>query len=414
MIRALMVSLALLGFQVTSLADAPSQAQTLVDRALTLIENNYYGFKQLDYSALEREADAKLGAACAGQTACPYATGATVLDDVLGDVSDGHTFRLSANRYAGFNADARGSAVPMIGLKFDALPDAAGLIITRVKADSPADRAGLKRGDVVWSINTLPLESYKNAADAVNAITNLEFLAKPIALGVSSLGGARRSVSLQPEALTPWLPSYAPRGDGIAVITFYQYLTNNQIAAKVHEFLRLAQTSNIRAVILDVRGSGGGSAFESLAAAGAFTEPVGVRFESKYGSGATVFQNGEITDTGFKIANAAKWTGPVVVLTNHISRSAAEYMTYFLQRAGRAKVIGEPTAGVLNTSTSVLPLPDGGAIAVTSGRSSALDGTPHPERIAPDVVLTDDMGALSKGRDVILDRAVQQLSATIR
>jgi carboxyl-terminal processing protease len=414
MIRALMVAAAMLGFQVTSLADAPSQAQTLVDRALTLIENNYYGFKQLDYNALEREADAKLGAACAGQTVCPYATGATVLDDVLLDVSDGHTFRLSANRYAGFNADARGSTVPMIGLKFDALPDAAALVITRVKENSPADRAGLKRGDVVWSVNGLPMESYKNAAEATSAITNLEFTGKPIALSVSSLGAARRTFSLQPEALTPWLPSYVLRGDGIGVITFYQYLTNNQVAAKVHESLRLAQASNARAIILDVRGSSGGSSFESLGAAGAFTEPVSVRFESKYGSGVTVFQNGEITDTGFKIANPAKWAGPVVVLTNHISRSAAEYMTYFLQRAGRAKVIGEPTAGVLNTSTSVLPLPDGGAIAVTSGRSSTLDGTPHPERITPDIVMTDDMGALAKGRDLILDRAVQQLSATIR
>ena len=73
-------------------------------------------------------------------------------------------------------------------------------------------------------------------------------------------------------------------------------------------------------------------------------------------------------------------------------------------------MLGEPTAGVLNTSTTVSPLPDGGAIAVTSGRSLTLDGAAHPERIAPDTVITDDMVALSKGRDVILERAVQLLN----
>ena len=219
-----------------------------------------------------------------------------------------------------------------------------------------------------------------------------------------------RQVTLTPELMTPWLPSYSLRPDGIAVITFYQFLTNNQIAAKVHAFVRQAQAANARAVILDVRGSGGGSAFESLASAGAFVDSIGVRFENKFGIGANVFENGAITGTGFKIANPAKWTGPLLVLTNHISRSAAEYMAYFLQRAGRARVLGEPTAGVLNTSTTVSPLPDGGAIAVTSGRSFTLDGAAHPERIAPDTVITDDMVALSKGRDMVLERAVQLLN----
>ena len=423
MLRPLFVAIAFLTLQAASFAQAPSPAQVLLERGLALLESNYYGFKPIDYAKVEADATLKLQSLCAGQSACPYSAGSSVLDETLASLGDGHSFRLNANRYAQFNADARGATLPIVGLKFGELPDAAALVITRVREGSSADKAGLKRGDVVSSVDGRALSEFKSASEATAFVTGLEFAGKPFTLGISSQTTSssvapsgtpsamlERPVTLTPELLTPWLPSYALRADGIAVITFYQYLTNNQIAAKVHAFVREAQAANARAVILDVRGSGGGSAFESLGSAGAFMDLVGVRFENKYGSGANVFENGAITGTGFRIANPAKWTGPLLVLTNRISRSAAEYMAYFLQRAGRARVLGEPTAGVLNTSTTVSPLPDGGAIAVTSGRSKTLDGAAHPERIAPDTVITDDMVALSKGRDVILERAVQLLN----
>jgi carboxyl-terminal processing protease len=411
MFRALFVTLALAGFQVVSFAQAPSPAAALVTRAVQLLENNYFGFKPIDFASLEREADSKVSAACGARTDCEYEVGSRVLDEVLSSVADGHTFRMNANRLAQFNADGRGARLPMIGLKFDALPDAPALVITRVRAGSSADRAGLKRGDVVWGVNGERLERFESATEATAFITDLELKNQPVTLSVSNPQSLeRRSLTLKPEALTPWVPTLELRTDGIAVVTFYQYLTSGQIATRVHEFVRQAQTANARAIVLDVRGSGGGSSFESIASAGAFIQPVGVRFENKFGTGSTQFEDGAIINTNFFIPNAAKWTAPVVVLTNRLSRSAAEYMTYFLQNAKRAKVLGEPTAGVLNTSTSILPLPDGGAIAVTSGRSSTLAGAPHPERVTPDIAIPDDMTALSRGRDVILERAVQMLN----
>jgi carboxyl-terminal processing protease len=425
MLRSSLVALVFLTLQAASYAQAPSPAQVLLERGLALLERNYYGFKPIDHAKLATDSALKLQRVCAGQSACPYSAGSSVLDETLASLGDGHSFRLNSNRYAQFNADASGAKLPMVGLKFGELPDAPALVVTRVREGSSAQALGLKRGDVVTAVDGRALSSFSSASEATAFITGLEFAAQPFTVQVSSQTTSasvaangttftpsttlERTITLTPEPLTPWLPSYALRADGIAVITFYQYLTNNQIAAKVHAFVRQAQAAGARAVILDVRGSGGGSAFESLASAGAFMDTVGVRFENKFGNGVNLFENGAITDTGFKIANPAKWTGPLLTLTNRVSRSAAEYMAYFLQRAGRARVLGEPTAGVLNTSTTVSPLPDGGAIAVTSGRSSTLSGDPHPERVAPDIVVTDDMAALSKGRDLVLERAVQSL-----
>jgi carboxyl-terminal processing protease len=45
-------------------------------------------------------------------------------------------------------------------------------------------------------------------------------------------------------------------------------------------------------------------------------------------------------------------------------------------------------------------------LAITAGRSSSLDGAPHPEFVTPDVEMVDDMAALASGKDVILERAL--------
>jgi carboxyl-terminal processing protease len=392
-----------------SIAQAPSPAQYLLDEALTTFEERYFGFKEIDFKTLDHDANAKLEIDCKDLIPCPFTVGESTLDDTLIRVGDGHTFRLTPIAWAQFVANSDNAPLPMIGLKFAALPDASALVVTRVLEGSPAKLAGIERGDVVWALNGVSLEQYKSATQAVNAITTSEFNKQTILLEVSHLGFEHKTIKLEPAMLKPWLPSYDLRSNGVAVITFYQYLTGGLIASRVHDFVSLAQAAKAKAIVLDVRGSGGGSGFESVAAAGAFVEPVGTQFENLRGKGIIKYQNGEIANTGFRIANPANWTGTVLVLTNHISRSAAEYMAFFLQESGRAKVIGEATAGVLNTSTSIYPLPGGSSLAVTSGRSSTLAGAPNPELVTPDVVMTDDMGALSQGHDLILTKALEML-----
>jgi carboxyl-terminal processing protease len=396
-------------FATLSIAQAPSPAYYLLDEALNTLEERYFGFAKIDFQALNVDGVARLEVACKDLTPCPFDVAEPILDDLLAGVGDGHTFRLTANAWAQFVANADNAPLPMIGLKFAPLPDASALVVTRVLENSPAKLAGLIRGDVVSAVNDMSFDKFKSATQAVNAITTLELNKQSITFEISHGASERKSVKLEPVALKPWLPSYELRADGVAVITFYQYLTGGLIASTVHEYVRQAKVANARAIILDVRGSGGGSGYESAAAAGAFVEPVGTQFKNLRGDGTIMYQNGEIANTGFRLPNPANWTGTVMVLTNHVSRSAAEYMTFFLQEAGRAKVIGEPTAGVLNTSTSIYPLPGDSSLAVTSGRSSTLAGVPHPERVTPDIIMTDDMAALSQGRDVILEKALELL-----
>jgi carboxyl-terminal processing protease len=303
--------------------------------------------------------------------------------------------------------------LPSLGLKFEVLPDAPALVVTRVLQNQVGWNAGLRRGDVVWALDHQPLEQFGSASGAVAAIQSQEFESRIITLTVSSQGGARRDVTLEPRTNGPWLPTLETRGS-VGIITFYQFRTGGQIANRVHELVRQAKTARVNAIILDVRHSAGGSAYEAMGAAGAFTEPIQMRVQSKTGEYSLEYQGGVVKigdhNNNERVVNdPVRWDGPLVVLTNSTARSAAEYMTFFVQRVGRARVIGDPTAGVLNTATALMPLADGSEMAVTSARSFAADGAPHPARITPDSPVRDDLSALVGGQDVVLEAALRSL-----
>jgi carboxyl-terminal processing protease len=403
--RILLVMLCFMTFTVSSYAQAPSSAVFLIERAVDLLSRYYAGFATFNITELEKIAKDKLSSICKDSQACDYKQGIPVLDELISSLGDGHTFRMSALRRAEFNANAANQPMLGVGMKYAALPDAPALVVTRVLENSPTALAGIKRGDVIFGVNG-NLNRFKSAAEAIVAISELEATVPSIQFEFRD----SRTVILEPRRIGPWLPSLEIKND-IAIITFYQFLTP-VVAARVQEYIR--DSTNVKAIILDVRGSGGGSAFESIGSAGGFIEPVGTTFESKNGKGGYEFQNGVIKSNGFAVWNLNPFTRfdknkPVLVLTNRISRSAAEYMTYFLQRLGRAKVLGERTAGVLNTSTGLYDLPDGSTFAITAARSSSLDGVPHPEFVTPDFEMLDDMSALSRGKDLILEKAFEML-----
>ena len=403
--RIALICFCFLTFTVSSYAQAPSSAVYLIDRAVDLLSSQYAGFAKFNLAELEKTALEKLAVICKNLTPCNYQQGIPVLDELISSLGDGHTFRMSALRRAEFDANAANRPILGVGMKFAPLPDAPALVVTRVLENSPAALSGLQRGDVILGVNG-SLNRFKSAAEAMIAITELEANVSSILFELQD----SRLITLEPRRIGPWLPSLEMKND-IAIITFYQFLTP-YVALRVQEYLRAA--ANTKAVILDVRGSGGGSAYESMVSAGAFTEPVGTTFEGRNSAGSYEFKDGVLKTNGNEIWKLNSFTRfdknkPVLVLTNRISRSAAEYMTYFLQRPGRAKVIGERTAGVLNTSTGLYDLPDGSTFAITAGRSSTLDGVPHPEFITPDIEMLDDMRALSRGEDLILEKAFEML-----
>ncbi len=400
---------------------AANPAWDSFQKAFGSIESGYYGYSSLDFPALRTQYTQQLVTACAKLDPCSLEVSNGVLDDLIAKINDGHTFRRTPLQTQIFYAKTQGQNLPCTGLEFVSLPNSTNLIITRAISSEAGFLAGLRRGDTVFALNNKLLETFGSQAAALRAIQSEEIADRKFTLEVSTANAARRTVTLEPKPCLSWLPSLEVRNDKIAVITLYQFWFNSDIADRVHGLVLQAQQANARGIVLDLRHSSGGSLNEAIAAAGAFLRIVpSVRMEFKGGSSTQYdFANGLVlsknvgsSDEPYRtrvVRSPQRWIGPMVVLTNGSTRSAAEYLAFLIQLQARAVILGQPSIGVLNTSAFVLTLEDGSLFGVTAARSQEVDGKAFPERVTPNVISPDDLAKLAQGQDVLLESAVNRL-----
>jgi carboxyl-terminal processing protease len=405
-----------------------SPATDLFERTLALLERYYFGYQPLDSAALRAKFAPKLENLCQGQRECAFATASPLVDEIMTALGDGHSFRYSRERWQGFINDSQGqlAAVTRFGITLAALPDAPALVIKRVVAASGADQAGLRPGDVIVSWGNTLLSDFKNSTEAIAAIETLEKSGQSAVLAIKRQGQSL-SLAVTPSQLAPYGPQIESRKsndhDEIGQITVFQYLSP-QVGQQHHDLVRQLQRQGKRGLIFDLRDSRGGSLYNCLSAAGIFLDEIQVDMLGKNDKQASSFiwreqrifwrdDQGKLNPYAY-IKDPVRWDGPVVVLVNGATRSCAEYFAYFLQRAGRATILGSPTAGVLDTATTLSELPDGTALAVTSSRSLDKTGKAQPTRVTPDVMVADDLALLAQGRDVVLEQAVMLLTNQLK
>ena len=420
--RALAFSLILV-FGAVSSAATPSPAETLFDRALDVLQANYFGYAQLNPEGLRESFQPKLEVACKAFASCPYDAVSGVVSEMIASLSDPHTYRLTPEQTGAVEADFAGtrSLTPQFGLTVAAVPDAAALVVKRVLEAGPAATAGFKRGDLILSLNDQPLELFDSSDAAIADLKSLE--RRDAKTSFKVMRGAGQSplqltLTVQPQRLEPWLPQLEVLPNRVGVITFFQFKAGGHVANRVHKLVRRAQELQLRALILDVRDSAGGLVAECLGSVGAFLEPVmqihefrfgRVQFEYANGKFAQVNGDGSRSDPQVIVSNPSRWTGSLAILTNARAKSAPEYLAYLLQRHAQARVIGEPTLGALNTSNSFFALPDKSSMFVSMGRALETDGTPYPSRVTPDQDVPDALETLATGRDLPLEAALKAL-----
>jgi carboxyl-terminal processing protease len=400
---------------------AANPAWDAFQKSFGAIESGYYGYSRLDFPALRTQYTQQLVTGCAKQTPCSLEVSNAVLDDLIARINDGHTFRRTPVQTQIFTAKTQGQNLPCTGLEFVSLANTTNLIVTRAISSEAGFLAGLRRGDVVFAVNSKPLETFGSQTAALTAIQSEEVNDRKFTLEVATGNAAHRPVTLEPKPCLSWLPSLEVRSDGIAVITLYQFWFDSDIADRVHGLVRQAQQANARGLILDLRHSSGGSLNEAIAAAGAFLENVpSVRMEFRGGSTAQydyaaglvlskTFGSSEEPYRSRVVRSPQRWPGPMVVLVNSSTRSAAEYLAFLIQLQSRAVILGQPSIGVLNSSSSVSTLEDGSLFAVTAARSQELSGKAFPERVTPNVIAPDDLSKLAQGQDVLLEAGVDRL-----
>jgi carboxyl-terminal processing protease len=401
-----------------SRADPVAPGIQLFEKALELLETNYFGYSKVDLRELRNNFQTKLEAACKNLSPCPASATDDLVNDMISSLNDPHTYRLNTDQTKARDREFAGQSLPTtsIGVRLIGLPDSDVLLVTRVLQGSPADKSGLKRGDMIFKFGNFKTSQFDSETQAIEAFKALEAENKAFKIRVASPNTATHTLEVTPTNLVPWTPQLEWHGN-VAIITIFQFKAGGQVANRVHALVRQAQKSQAQAIIVDVRDSAGGLVTEMLASVGAFLEHPVLLDEFRWGHLKFEFLNGKFMQTENDnsvttvplVTQATLWTGKIAVLTNSVAKSAPEYLAYLLQKNKRARVYGTPTLGALDTSNSFFNLPDGSSMAISLGRAKEENGTKFPTRVTPDQFVADDMMALSLGRDVILETALRSL-----
>jgi carboxyl-terminal processing protease len=193
--------------------------------------------------------------------------------------------------------------------------------------------------------------------------------------------------------------SYEPYGEGaiahIRLFAFYQDAQNSS-ATDIYEALKkIKKEHELKGVILDLRDNPGGILPQAVAVTGLFITK-GVVVSVKDSTGAVQ----HLRDIDGQMA----WDGPLIVLTNRISASAAEIVAQTLQDYGRAIIVGDDHTfgkGTFQTftldslSNKVNPQ---GEYKVTRGKYYTVSGkTPQLVGVIPSIVVPGPYSSLDVG-----------------
>jgi carboxyl-terminal processing protease len=298
-------------------------------------------------------------------------------------------------------------------VQLQVVPGLEGLLVVEVSPETPAEEAGLRRGDRILAVNgeALPqAESERN-----NFLRDRISTGEPVFLTIQRVQ-QRLEVEVRPRVISlRQPPSLNLRSDGVAVLRIPSFSGYQQVGPRIHELVRQAQAAGAKGMVIDLRNNGGGVLSECLVGAGAFVEETYRRLQDNLRASEQGFKDGYYyfraggRDRPQYEVQPARWTGPVVVLVNERTASCAEYFTFDLQEGRQAPVIGQPTAGVGNTATLFLRLSDGSGLQVTTSRAQRKDGSFYPDRVTPSVSFADDFQALAEGRDRMLEKALEVL-----
>jgi len=274
-----------------------------------------------------------------------------------------------------FNEDIKG-AFGGVGME---LGERAGsLTVVAPLKDSPAERAGIRSGDIILAIDGKPSE--KMAVEAAVKLIRGE-IGTAVELTLRRAG--------EPSALTikivrdtikiPVISAYK-RADGIFVIELYSFSENSTdlFRGALRQYFESGSTQ----LLLDLRGNPGGYLEASVQMASYFL-PVGatVVTEDYKGKQSNVVHR----SLGYNVFANKKLS--MAILVDQGSASASEILAGALSQNGVAKLVGTRTFGK-GSVQQLMELGGGAQIKITVARWLTPDGTSISDGgLRPDIVV---------------------------
>jgi carboxyl-terminal processing protease len=275
-------------------------------------------------------------------------------------------------------------------------PRGGRLEIVSVLPDTPALGAGLRRGDIVTTIEGRDV-SDMTSDEAVARIKGPE--GSSVDLQIKRDGTTLDFSITRAELELPNVQAHmTDQNFGYIQLIGFARGAGQQLRTEVERMI----ADGAEGIILDLRDNGGGLFDEAIDVASVFIENGDV----------VIYRERDHEDTVYEARGNAFETVPVVVLVNEGTASASEIVAGALQDRERAVLIGTTTYGK-GAVQEIIPLIDSSALKLTTAAYLTPNGRDiNGEGIEPDVVVDEGYAAQRARATEILQGIVLSTSGS--